>query len=79
MMMANMAVASWETILQRSMLIAQNACSQEEYVRMVQEKAEATLESSMKLLWSGGTAPLASLIAPFHRRATANAKRLRKK
>ena len=79
MMMANMAVASWETILQRSMLIAQNACSQEEYVRMVQEKAEATMESSMKLLWSGGMAPMASLIAPFHRRATANAKRLRKK
>jgi hypothetical protein len=78
-MMANLTMASWETIMQRSMLIAQNACPPEEYLRMVQEKTEATMESGMKLLWSGGQASMASLIAPWHRRATANAKRLRKK
>ena len=78
-MLTSMTMASWETIMRRSFLIAQNACPQEEYLRMVQEKAEATMESGMKLIWSGGQASMASLIAPFHSRAVKNAKRLRKK
>jgi hypothetical protein len=78
-MMANMTKASLETITYRSILMAQNACPPEEYVRMVQEKTEAAMESGMKWMMSGGLASMESLMAPWHRRAVANAKRLRDK
>jgi hypothetical protein len=79
MLMTNMALASWETIARRTMMMAQNRCSTAEYGRMVSEKAAAAMESGMRMAWSGGGASLATLMAPWSRRATANAKRLRKK
>lgn len=78
-MMASMTKASLETITYRSILVAQNACPPEEYARMVQEKAEAAMESGMKWMLSGGFASINSLMEPWHRRAIANAKRLKKK
>jgi hypothetical protein len=78
-MLTDLTLASWETIARRTLLMAQNRCSVAEYQRMVHEKAQAALISSLLLVTSGGRASIASIIAPWHKRATANAKRLRKK
>jgi hypothetical protein len=40
-MMADLMMASWETITRRTLLMVQNTCSPTEYRRMVAEKAEA--------------------------------------
>jgi hypothetical protein len=77
--MANLALASWETLARRTLLIAQNKCSQEEYQRMVLEKAEAATESAMTFIFGGGLASIDELIEPWRTRLTANVKRLRKK
>jgi hypothetical protein len=79
MAMTNLALASWETIAHRTMMMAQNKCSPAEYQRMVNEKATAAMQSGMKLISSGGRASLSSLMAPWLSKATANAKRLRRK
>jgi hypothetical protein len=79
LLITKLTLASWETIARRTLLIAKDTCSQSEYQRMVREKAEAAMESSLKMISSGGRASIASLMAPWHSRATANAKRLRKK
>jgi hypothetical protein len=60
-------------------LVSQNRCSQDEYQRMVIEKAEAAMDTGLTLMSNFGLASMASLMAPWLRRATANAKRLRKK
>ena len=78
-MMAEMMLASWETITRRAMLMAQNQCSPAEYRRMFGEKVEATALSASKLMSGGGRARTTSVLAPWHRRVVANAKRLRKK
>jgi hypothetical protein len=77
-MMAELAWASWETIARRSLMMAQNTCSIAEYNRMVSEKAAATLEIS-RVLASLDAASAEALLRPLHSRATANAKRLRKR
>jgi hypothetical protein len=67
--------ASWETIVRRSLLMAQGTCSLAEYQRMVEEKAAATRSSAMTILKGGSPA---AIMAPFVRRARSNARRLRK-
>jgi hypothetical protein len=71
--------ASWETVMRRTLLIAQSDCSPAEYRRMVKEKAEAVAASSLALIANGGKASVSSLLMPWYRRANANAKRLRKR
>ena len=79
-MMSDLILASWETIARRSLLILQNDCSPAEYRRMVNEKAEAASRSAARLVsGSSGRATMTSLLAPWHSRAIANARRLRKK
>jgi hypothetical protein len=78
MMMTDLMMASWETIARRTLLVAQNKCSPAEYHRMVREKALAAATSGLRLISSGGRASMASVLAPWHSRAVANAKRLRK-
>ena len=78
-MMTDLVLASWETITRRSLLIMQNDCSPAEYRRMVNEKAEAAARSAARLVSGGGRAKMTSLLVPWHTRATANARRLRKK
>ena len=78
-MMAETLLASWETMTARTLLIAHNKCSPPEYRRMFGEKAEAAALSASKVISGGGRAALTSVLAPWHRRAVANAKRLRKK
>jgi hypothetical protein len=77
--MADLMVASWETIARRTLLMAQNTCSPVEYRRMVAEKAEAAAASGLKFISSGGRASMTSLMSPWRSRAVANAKRLRRK
>jgi hypothetical protein len=77
MAMADLTLASWETIAHRMLLISQNRCSPAEYQRMVSEKAQAAMESSLTMM--SGNAQFDSLLAPWLKSATANAKRLRKK
>ena len=75
-MMAEMMLASWETIGRRTLMIAQDTCTSGEYSRMAAEKA-AALQRSMLAIMSGRGAK--AVLAPWHQRATANAKRLRRK
>ena len=77
--MAELSLASWETILRRTMLMSSGRCSPAEYQRMVQEKADAFRQNVTALSRSTGTPSAAMLIAPWHRRAVANARRLRHK
>lgn len=75
-MMAELMVASWETIALRSLMIAQGTCSLAEYQRMAMEKATALQQSTLAMMLGRGDR---AALAPWHRRATANAKRLRRK
>jgi hypothetical protein len=74
--MARLAMASWETIYHRSMLMARGTCSAAEYQRMVNEKVTAMQISTLALMT--GKSP-AAVMAPYLSRARANAKRLRTK
>jgi hypothetical protein len=78
-MMTSLMLASWETVMRRALLMAQNRCPPAEYQRMSKERAEAAAISALTLISSGGNASATSPLAPWHRRAIANAKRLRKK
>jgi hypothetical protein len=74
-MMTELAAASWETMWHRTALMMTGECTPAEYHRMVTEKM-----SAMQL---AGTAMLKgedvqTVLRPFHKRATANARRLRK-
>jgi hypothetical protein len=76
---ADLSLASWETIIRRTLLMATGRCTPGEYRRMVREKASALGISAAKLAFSKRTPSAAALIAPWHKRATANARRLRRK
>ena len=78
LMTAQLMVASWEVIARRGLLMAQNRCSPLEYHRMMTEKIEAAQLSAVALMAVGGAASLAAVLAPWHRRAKANARRLRR-
>ena len=69
-------IASWETIAQRSLMIVQGTCSPSEYQRMTMEKALAMQQSALAVMRGRGKK---AALAPWHRRATSNAKRLRVK
>jgi len=73
-----LALFSWETIARRSWLIAQGTCSAAEYQRMTLEKFTAAYLSSAALLLRPKRGLNAALV-PWHRRARANARRLRKR
>jgi hypothetical protein len=76
-MLAEMTMAAWETIARRSLMMAQGTCSPAEYRRMVVEKATALQRSGLALMRPSGRSATAAL-APWHRAARANARRLRK-
>ncbi len=74
MMYAELALASWETVWHRTALMATGACTRAEYQLMVHEKMNALQLASMALL-TGQAAD--AVLQPYHKRATANARRLR--
>src|SRR3546814_7081680 len=80
-MMAELSLASWETIARRTLLMAQGRCSPSEYTRMVQEKTFATQASFAAMGSLTGAAlsaaAITTMLAPWHRGATANVRRLR--
>ena len=76
-MLAELAFASWETVARRMLMMADGTCSPAEYQRMVFEKAKAAQRSSRAA--SRRSRKPAALLAPWHKGATANAKRLRRK
>jgi hypothetical protein len=78
-MMMEMAFASFETVGRRSLMMACGRCSPAEYSRMVLEKMAATNRSAALLARSGKTPDWTVLLAPWHLRATSNARRLRRK
>jgi hypothetical protein len=75
-----LALASWETIARRSLLMMSGTCSPDEYHRMAAEKLRA-LSRSTRGFASGrtGATAVAAAMRPWHGPATANAKRLRRK
>ncbi len=74
-MLTALTLESWETIYRRSVLMAQGACGPLEYQRMVAEKAEALQAASFALMTGRGNA---AVVAPYLKRARANARRLRR-
>jgi len=76
MMMAQLAVASWETIARRTLMMAQGVCTAAEYRRVAAEKVAAVQISAAAIMRGRGQA---AVLAPFVVRARANAKRLRRK
>ncbi len=77
-MMAQLGLASFEVIARRTAMMAGGTCAPAEYRRMVREKMVAATGTAALLARSGGRASATSLLAPWHRKATANAKRLRR-
>jgi hypothetical protein len=69
-------MASWETIARRSLMMVKGMCSPAEYQRMVTEKAAVIQQSALAVMVGRGKR---EVLAPWHKRATANAKRLRAK
>jgi hypothetical protein len=68
-MMTELMLASWETIVRWTLLIIQNDCSPGEYRRMVNEKSEAAARSASRFVSNAGRASLASPVSPWHARA----------
>jgi len=73
---SKLAAASFETIFRRGALMVTGAFSWGECRRMFTEKAAAARASGWAFLSGKGGA---AVIAPYLKRASANAKRLRKK
>ena len=77
LMLAQIALASSETIAHRWWMMATGRCSPAEYQRMVLEKLEASQQMSLAAL-STNPSP-AKLFAPWYRATRRNARRLRNK
>jgi hypothetical protein len=76
MMMARLTMASWETIMRRTLMMVRGTCAAAEYRRMAAEKV-AAMQTSMLALARGRSQ--AAVLAPFVSRTRANVKRLRRK
>ena len=75
-MVADLALASWETIFHRTWLMAMGTCSLVEYEAMLSEKVAASMEAAVAFIGGQGTR---AIFAPYLDRAEANAVRLRAK
>ncbi|HLS69844.1 MAG TPA: hypothetical protein VK035_10915 [Kiloniellales bacterium] len=72
-----LGLASWETIARRNLLMLDGSCSPAEYQRMVFEKMLAAQQTALLSLSPAAT--VGSLLAPWHRAARGNSRRLRRK
>lgn len=75
-MFADLVMASWETILHRTWLMAMGTCSLVEYEAMLSEKVAASVEAAVAFMGGQGAR---AILAPYLDRAEANAVRLRAK
>jgi hypothetical protein len=73
-MLTELTIASWETVFHRTALMMSGECSMDEYNRMVGEKMRAAALSSAAL---AAGRDMEAVIRPYHKRAVANARRLR--
>lgn len=76
LMMVELAMAAGETIFHRTWLMATGQCSPMEYQRMVLEKLQAAQLSGRRAMSASAYGP--ALLAPWHRAARRNARRLRR-
>lgn len=76
LMLAETFWSSVETIGRRTRLMAEGRCTAAEYRRMVEEKVAAAQDSAAVLAGRRGSAGVTALLAPWHRRVKANARRL---
>jgi hypothetical protein len=74
--MTELMMASWETMIRRGVMMAQGPCTPREYARMIAEKSAVSTYSALALM--SGRGPGAAM-RPWHKRAVANAKRLRRR
>jgi hypothetical protein len=79
LMLTELALASWATIAHRTALMAKGSCTPAEYSRMVLEKAAAARDSATLLTRRKSSPRLTSIVAPWHKRAVGNARRLRRR
>jgi hypothetical protein len=79
LLLAELTLASWETIQHRTHMMMRGTCSPAEYSRMISEKMAAATRTASTLACARKTPQLATLLAPWHKGATANARRLRRK
>jgi hypothetical protein len=79
LMWMELAAASWETIGHRTLMMAQGRCSPAEYSRMVREKLAASQRTAEMLMRAKPVTDWGTLMAPWHTKATANARRLRRR
>lgn len=77
LMMFELAVASAETIAHRTWLMATGQCTAAEYALMMAEKLKAAQQTSRIAM--SRRAHGAALLAPWHRAARRNSKRLRRR
>ncbi|MFO1152864.1 MAG: hypothetical protein U1E42_04225 [Rhodospirillales bacterium] len=68
--------SSVQTIGRRTRLIAEGRCTAAEYRRMLEEKVAAAQDSAAVLARRRGSGGVTALLAPWHRRVKANARRL---
>ena len=73
-MLAELTIASWQTMAYRMGMMAFGTCSAAEYQRMATEKLVAAQRSALAVIQTGGSDT--AFLAPWHRAASANAKRL---
>jgi hypothetical protein len=77
-MLTSLGIASAQTVALRTAMMAAGTCTPAEYRRMTQEKAAAALKTACRAAsWPPASATV--LLAPWHSKATANAKRLRRR
>jgi hypothetical protein len=76
LMIAELLAASWETVARRTSMIAQGTCTPAEYQRMMLEKAAALQQSTIAVMTGRGKK---AALVPWYKRATAKARRLRRK
>jgi len=76
MMLAQLTLTSWETIVRRSLIMAQGTCPPDEFARMTSEKVAAVQTSMAAVARGGGHA---EALAPFLTKTRANVQRLRRK
>jgi hypothetical protein len=75
LIVAELAMASWEVVFRRSLMMAQGTCTAAEYQRMVAEKVTALQASALAAARGHSHA---AMLAPFVTRSRANVRRLRR-
>jgi len=74
LLLTDLSIASWETIMHRTRMMADGSCTIGEYQRMATEKLAAMQSAAIALATGQGHV---AAVQPFLSEARANARRLR--